>query len=119
MSYDSIVVERHDAGFATLTLNRPEQLNTLSMHMRQEMAQAIVALQRDAVRVLILTANGRAFTAGLDLDEWRADGTSDGPSDAPIAAGAYLFDPVAALQGFEGVVIGAIVEKRKPRFVGR
>ena len=116
MSYDSIIVERHDAGVATLTLNRPEQLNTLSMHMRQEMAQAIVALQRDAVSVLILTAKGRAFTAGLDLDEWRADGTSDGtshgasdgPSDAPIAAGAYLFDPVAALQSFEGVVIGAI-----------
>jgi enoyl-CoA hydratase len=52
------------------------------------------------VRVLILTGTGRAFTAGLDLDEWR-------PGEQ-AAAGAYEHDPVAVLQRFSGPVIGAV-----------
>jgi enoyl-CoA hydratase len=50
--------------------------------------------------VLILTGEGRAFTAGMDLDEWDADGG--------VAAKAYEFDAVAAIQQFSGPVIGAI-----------
>jgi enoyl-CoA hydratase len=100
-SFETIVVERSSEGFATLRLNRPEKLNTLSIRMRQEIGAAVDALQADAhVRVLILTGTGRAFTAGLDLDEWQ-------PGDK-AAAGAYEFDPVAVLQRFTGPVIGAI-----------
>ncbi len=101
MVYETIVVERSEEGFATLILNRPDKLNTLSIRMRQELAAAIDALEADlAVRVLILTGDGRAFTAGLDLDEWSAPGV--------VAAGAYEHDAVAALQRFSGPVIGAI-----------
>ena len=50
--------------------------------------------------MLILTGAGRAFTAGLDLDEWAANGV--------VAAAAYEHDAVAALQRFSGPVIGAI-----------
>ncbi len=100
-SFEAIVVEKNDEGFATLRLNRPEKLNTLSIRMRQEIGAAIDALEADVnVRVLILTGTGRAFTAGLDLDEWQ-------PGDK-AAAGAYEFDPVAVLQRFSGPVIGAI-----------
>lgn len=101
--FETIVVQRNPAGFATLTLNRPDKLNTLSMRMRQEIDAAIDALEADPqVRVLILTGTGRAFTAGLDLDEWMA------AEQATAAAGAYELDPVAALQRFTGPVIGAI-----------
>jgi enoyl-CoA hydratase len=100
-AYESIVVERDNAGFATLVLNRPEKLNVLSMAMRREVASAIDTLEADpAVRVLILTGAGRAFTAGLDLDEWAAPGVT--------AAAAYTLDVVEALQRFSGPVIGAI-----------
>ena len=99
--YETIIVERNDDGFATLALNRPDKLNTLSIRMRQEIAAAIDTLEADpAIRVLILTGTGRAFTAGLDLDEWMATDQA--------AAGAYEHDPVAALQRFTGSVIGAI-----------
>ena len=101
MANAAIVVERSGEGFATLLLNRPDKLNTLSIAMRREMAVAITALEADpAVRVLILTGVGRAFTAGLDLDEWAAPGV--------VAAGAYEHDAVAALEKFSGPVIGAI-----------
>ena len=100
-TYQTLHVERAPEGFATLTLNRPGKLNTLSIQLRQELAAAIDDLQADAqVRVLVLTGAGRAFSAGLDIDEWGLPGT--------LAAGAYEFDAVQALLRFEGPVIGAI-----------
>mgnify|MGYP003349207266 FL=1 len=53
-----------------------------------------------SVHVLILTAHGKAFTAGLDLNDWEA-------GEAP-AAEAYRWDPVASLQRFSGPVIAAV-----------
>jgi enoyl-CoA hydratase len=101
MSYETILVERSPEGFATLTLNRPAKLNTLSIELRQELAAAIDDLQADTqMRVLVLTGAGRAFSAGLDIDEWGLPGQ--------LAAGAYEFDAVQALLRFEGPVIGAI-----------
>lgn len=99
--WQNLRVGRSDEGFATIAFDRPEKLNTLSIALRREFAQAVAQLEADpAIRVLILTGEGRAFTAGLDLDEWAAPGV--------VAAGAYEHDVVAALQQFSGPVIGAI-----------
>ncbi|MFO1218711.1 MAG: enoyl-CoA hydratase [Burkholderiaceae bacterium] len=99
--YETLLVERSGDGFATITLNRPDKLNTLSLRLRQELAAATAALEADAkVHVVILTGAGRAFCAGLDLDEW-------GATELP-AAGSYVHDAVAALLQFTGPVIGAI-----------
>ena len=100
-SYDTLLVERSDEGYATIVLNRPDKLNTLSIQLRKELTAAVDALEADpGVRVLILTGAGRAFTAGLDLDEWALPGVT--------AAAAYEHDAVATLQRFSGPVIGAI-----------
>ena len=98
-AFDTLLVTRSDEGFATIAFNRPDKLNTLSMRLRQELAAAVDALEADpAVHVLILTGQGRAFTAGLDLDEWSA---------APAAA-AWELSAVAAIERFSGPVIGAV-----------
>ncbi len=99
-TFETLLVERHPDGFASVTFNRPEKLNTLSIKLRRELAQAVAELEADAsIHVLILTGAGRAFTAGLDLDEW---------SDAQPAAAAFEHDAVAALLQFKGPIIGAI-----------
>jgi enoyl-CoA hydratase/carnithine racemase len=53
---------------ATITLNRPERLNTISGPMLNQLAQLLLKADRDPeVRCIILTGTGRAFCAGLDL----------------------------------------------------
>ena len=55
-------------GIATLTLNRPERMNTISGPMLNLLTKLLIKANEDpAVRVVILTATGRAFCAGLDL----------------------------------------------------
>src|SRR5688572_12927561 len=66
MAYESILVER-DAGVATITLNRPDRLNSFTRAMHAELREALAGLG-DA-RVLVLTGAGRGFCAGQDLND--------------------------------------------------
>ena len=57
-----------EAAIATITLNRPDRMNTISRPMLAQLSAALLEADRDpAVRVVILTGSGRAFCAGLDL----------------------------------------------------
>ena len=70
---------------ATITLNRPERMNTISRAMLAELCEALLKAENDKkVRVVILTGTGRAFCAGLDLTEvTRASGgIADGATQA-------------------------------------
>jgi enoyl-CoA hydratase len=102
-----LLTEIHPAGYAVLTLNRPQAMNALSTVLMTALADAIDALAADeGVRVLILTGAGRAFCAGLDLKEvgaGRGSVAGLGSADAPPVR-----DPVQALARFDGPVIGAI-----------
>jgi enoyl-CoA hydratase/carnithine racemase len=66
---------RSDAdGIATLTLNRPSQLNALSMEMLDALQDALDTVASDAsVRVVVLAASGKAFCPGHDLKEMLAN----------------------------------------------
>lgn len=64
VAYQDILFEVED-GIATITLNRPEQLNAFTPIMLEEVAQAVEeARDDDAIRVLVLTGAGRAFCSG-------------------------------------------------------
>ena len=72
-----------DAGVATLTLNRPQSRNSLSLGMLDALAEALAELGADpAVRVVILAGAGPAFCAGHDLKELRAGGFDPAYIDA-------------------------------------
>jgi enoyl-CoA hydratase/carnithine racemase len=58
-------------GIATLTLDRPERKNALSIELRDRLADVLDALAADeAVRVVVLTGEGDVFSAGFDLREF-------------------------------------------------
>ena len=100
-----LLTETHPAGYAVLTLNRPQAMNSLSRQLMAELADAVEALEADpAVRALVLTGAGRAFCAGLDLKELGSGQGTLGQGESGVAAK----DPVAALERFSGPVIGAI-----------
>lgn len=68
MDFDTITLSI-DAPVATLTLNRPDKLNAISLKVREEIVAALDSLNAgDTVRVIRLKATGRAFCAGYDLD---------------------------------------------------
>ena len=57
-----------DAGILTLTLNRPEQMNSFTVEMANELIAAFgAASEDDSVRAIVVTGAGRAFCAGMDL----------------------------------------------------
>lgn len=67
MSYQTISLEI-EADIAVLRLTRPEVMNALNSQMRAEIADA-VRVAGDKARVLVLTAEGRAFCSGQDLSD--------------------------------------------------
>ncbi|MEK7216101.1 MAG: enoyl-CoA hydratase/isomerase family protein [Chloroflexota bacterium] len=77
MSFPTVIYEKTD-GIAWLTLNRPDRLNAFSVHMRDDLYQAMTAVRDDPdVLVAVLKGAGeRAFCAGADLTEF---GTAPSP----------------------------------------
>jgi methylglutaconyl-CoA hydratase len=61
-----------DAGVATVTLNRPEKRNAISLLLVDELLSGLDEVERSSAQVLILTGAGKAFCAGMDLDELKA-----------------------------------------------
>lgn len=69
MEYENIQLV-YDAPIATVTLNRPDRRNALSVAMMSELIDAFKTIGHDVeTRVVILAANGPAFSAGHDLSE--------------------------------------------------
>ena len=70
--YENILYETDDDQIATITLNRPDQMNAISPDLERELHEALdEADADDSVRVIIVTGNGRAFSAGYDLGRER------------------------------------------------
>ena len=73
-----------DGAIATVTLNAPQRMNTLSGPMLRQLTDALVRANEDrAVRVIVLTGAGRAFCAGLNLDA-----QSKGTDNLSVGSGA-------------------------------
>ena len=67
-----------DDGVVTLTLNRPDKKNALSIALRDEVSDALDELaDDDAVRTVVLTGAGDVFSAGFDLREFQQPDLTD------------------------------------------
>jgi len=87
-TYETVRLDVAD-GVATLTLNRPERLNSFTVAMHGELRAALDAVDADpAVRCLVLTGAGRGFCAGQDL------------ADRAVAPGSDALDLGASIEHY-------------------
>jgi enoyl-CoA hydratase len=101
MSYETLLYTTEDA-IATITLNRPDRLNTIVPPMPDELEAAVnEAVADDAVKVIVLRGAGRSFCAGFDLGggfhHWDERLTTDGkwdPGKDFVMATSPTFGPV-------------------------
>ena len=69
MSYETISLEVENK-VATLTINRPKMLNAFNAQIVGDMGDATEKVKNDSqIRVLVITGEGRGFSAGADLTE--------------------------------------------------
>ena len=106
MAEETVLVEVDaEAAFATVTLNRPDALNSLTVPMKQALLAAFRRLERDtSVRAMVLAGAGRAFCAGQDLRE-RLE-----PDAAPLGVEVReRYNPIIrAMRSLPKPIVGAI-----------
>jgi enoyl-CoA hydratase/carnithine racemase len=79
MDYEDLLYEKEGA-IATITLNRPDALNAISLPMLNGLSRALRDADADPViRVIVMTGAGRGFCAGLDLKVMFGGGTGNAP----------------------------------------
>lgn len=84
--YADLLYEIAD-GVATITLNRPDRLNAISLPMLASLSKALRDADLDGdVRVIVLTGAGRGFCAGLDLKDQAAGAGIGGNGGGALAA---------------------------------
>jgi enoyl-CoA hydratase/carnithine racemase len=107
-----------DDGVATLTLNRPEQLNAFTVTMANELVAAFGrASEDDAVRAVVVTGAGRAFCAGMDLSvPGNVFGLNEALTPSLDDMTRWLDDPqiVEGVRDTGGRVALAIYDCKKP-----
>jgi methylglutaconyl-CoA hydratase len=72
MNHYSTIQLTKDFGIATVTLNRPDKRNAISFQLVEEVLSALDEIEQSTAQVVILTGAGKAFCAGLDLDELKS-----------------------------------------------
>lgn len=115
MTFETVKYELNES-VATITMNRPEALNALSLQLSKDLRATIEQAISDSARAVVLTGEGRAFCSGGDLREmqqmWQKEGRIEAFLDAPLKA---LHDvilliretPIPFVAAVQGVCAGA------------
>ncbi len=107
MNWEHILLVKQEK-IATLTLNRPEKLNTFAGRMREEIFEAIEDCCADPqIHVIVITGGGKAFCAGGDLNE-HAAGKSRAISQGVSTKRNIMGKIVLAIHSAEKPVIAAV-----------
>lgn len=115
MDFEDIVLEK-EGGVTTLTLNRPDRLNSFTTKMYRELSNIMNQIKKDdEIKVVIFTGAGRGFCAGSDVSDRLANRVGKGreenrfetlrPTGAVALDIADLDKPIIA--AINGVAVGA------------
>lgn len=103
---DSILLD-FDSGVATITLNRPESLNSFNEEMHGRLAEAMRRVKDSDARALLLTGAGRGFCAGQDLND-RNVRPGDEPPDLGRSLELFYNPLIRSLRALELPVVCAV-----------
>src|SRR6201994_2791270 len=94
-AYETLDWSLDDDGVATLTLNRPDALNSFTVTMAAELEEFFrTDATDDAVRAVVVTGAGRAFCAGMDLSaEGNVFGLDESLRPTPAELREHLTEP--------------------------
>src|SRR4051812_13338394 len=107
MAYQTLIVSESE-NICTITLNRPDKRNAVSFELVAELMRALDAAEESAAQIAIITGAGKAFCAGLDLDDLKtlvgkthAENVKDSTTMANLFRRIYDFSKptIAAVNG--------------------
>ena len=107
MTYTNLLASESE-NILTITLNRPDKRNAMTFELVDELMRALNAAEQSSAQVIILTGAGRAFCAGLDLDDLKtlvgkshAENVKDSTTMANLFRRIYDFPKptIAAVNG--------------------
>ncbi|WKZ82263.1 MAG: enoyl-CoA hydratase-related protein [Acidimicrobiia bacterium] len=99
---DDVLFDETD-GIATVTLNRPDRLNTLAIPTVDLLMEALGEAAASPARVVVLAGNGRVFCAGADQGEMVPRSSAEWE-----AIVRHYLDPIRALVGMDKPVIASL-----------
>src|SRR5436190_7502808 len=115
MTFETVQYELHDA-VATVTMNRPDALNALSLQLTLDLDTAFKHAVDDDARAIVFTGSGRAFCSGGDLREmqtmWEKEGRIEAFLEEPLGALHNVIKliretPIPFVAAVNGVCAGA------------
>lgn len=105
---DAFILCAVEQGVMTLTLNRPDRLNSFNDVMHQQLAECLKQAERDdSVRCLLITGAGRGFCAGQDLNDRNVDPLGNAP-DLGMSVENFYNTLVRRLAALPKPVIAAV-----------
>lgn len=105
---DAFILSHVEQGVMTITLNRPERLNSFNDVMHQQLAECLKQAERDdTIRCLLITGAGRGFCAGQDLNDRNVDPNGPAP-DLGMSVERFYNPLVCRLAKLPKPVIAAV-----------
>ncbi len=110
MAYTTLTLA-HEEKIALITLNRPEKRNAISFELLGELMSALDEVEQSRAQVMIITGSGKAFCAGLDLEELKSllgksheENVKDSARMAQVFRRVYEF-PLPTIAAVNGAAI--------------
>ena len=105
---DAFILSEVEQGVMTITLNRPDRLNSFNDLMHHQLAACLTQAERDEnVRCLLITGAGRGFCAGQDLNDRNVDPSGPAP-DLGLSVERFYNPLVRRLAALPKPVIAAV-----------
>jgi len=105
---NALILSHIEAGVLTITLNRPDRLNSFNDEMHHQLSEALTVAERDdSVRCVLITGAGRGFCAGQDLND-RNVSVDQAPPDLGLSVERFYNPLIRRLSALPKPIVCAV-----------